>query len=90
MSYLGCFFRPAEDPPFAAGYCTVRFSALAAPLFFAAPAVPAVVPALRAGVFRTADAPLFLAVAGPAGFAAGLFAGAAGCGFAPVPAVVPP
>jgi hypothetical protein len=90
MSYLGNFCHRAQGLPFAPGYCAVRFFALEAPLFFAAPAVVARVPAFLGGAFFAADAPFFFANAGPPAFAAEPFGEAVSCGFAPVPPLVAP
>jgi hypothetical protein len=89
MSYLCNFCHRAEGLPFAAAYCAVRFFALDAPLFFAAPAVVARVAALLEGAFLAGDAPFFFAAAGPPAFAAEPFEEAVSCGFAPVPPLVP-
>ena len=85
MSDLCLFCSRAEGLPTAGSYCGLRFFALAVGVFFAALAIPAVVPALCAGAFAAADAPFFFTDAEPAGSLAEPFAEAVSCGFAPVP-----
>jgi len=85
MSDLCFFCHCTEGLPIAGGYCGLRLFSLAAAVFFAALAVPVVVPALCAGAFAAPDAPFFLADAEPAGSLAEPFAEAVSCGFAPVP-----